>query len=418
MKGENHTSRPCADLSLLEFSPGGKRPLYHCAPLANRAYYLIMTIPLTRLVASLPSTIPFVGPETLERQLGKPFAARIGANESAFGMSALAMQAIAAGAAQAAWYGDPENHDLRAQLAAQHGVELDEICVDAGIDSLLGLLVRMVVEPGQSVVTSLGAYPTFNYHVAGFGGQLQTVPYRNDHEDPDALLARARETGAPLVYLANPDNPMGTWHPAATIASALQQIPAGSLLALDEAYAEFAPPGTLCPIDTRNDQVIRLRTFSKAHGMAGLRIGYAIAHRDLIAGLNRIRNHFGVNRLAQAAALASLQDADFLADVQRRVALGRDAIGTLAAEHGLTAIASATNFVAVDLGDSERASRLRSALQDYGVFIRMPGVAPLNRTVRIGVGTEAEHQWLTQVFGDALAIADGRLTDTAAGRAA
>ncbi len=367
-----------------------------------------MTIPLTRLVGSLPTTIPFVGPETLERQLGKPFTARIGANESAFGMSELARQAIARAVTHAAWYGDPENLELREALAAHHGVDPDEICVDAGIDSLLGLIVRMVVEPGQSVVTSAGAYPTFNYHVAGFGGQLQTVPYRFDHEDPQALLARASATDAPLIYLANPDNPMGTWHEPATIAATLQAVPDNSLLALDEAYAEFAPVGSLCPIDTSNERVIRLRTFSKAYGMAGMRIGYAIGHRALIGGLNRICNHFGVNRLAQAAALASLNDPVFLADVQDKVSQGRQAIAEMAARHGLKTLASATNFVAVDMGGHERAARLRSALQDFGVFIRMPGVAPLNRTVRIGVGSPAEQLWLDKVFGDALTVADQR----------
>lgn len=365
-----------------------------------------MTIPLTALVKSLPATIPFVGPETLERQLGKTFDARIGANESAFGMSPKAIDAIASAASRAAWYGDPENHELRRALAAHHGVQMDEICVDAGIDSLLGLIVRMLVMPGQSVVTSLGAYPTFNYHVAGFGGVLQTVPYAYDHEDPDALLARASETGAPLIYLANPDNPMGTWHPAATIASAIARVPENSVLALDEAYAEFAPADTIPAIETSNDRVIRLRTFSKAHGMAGLRIGYAIANAGLISGLNRIRNHFGVNRLAQAAALASLHDPAFLTRVTQQVHAGRDLIAQLASTYGLTTIASATNFVAVDMGDAGRAERLLAALRAQGVFVRMPGVTPLSRTVRIGIGSADELAHLTQVFGTALSVAD------------
>lgn len=365
-----------------------------------------MTVPLTKLVQSLPATIPFVGPETLERAIGKPFDARIGANESAFGLSVAAQEAIARNAHQVAWYGDPENHDLRAALAQLHGVRQDEICVDAGIDSLLGLIVRMLVEPGQAVVTSLGAYPTFNYHVAGFGGVLQLAPYQNDHEDPEALLARAYETKAPLVYLANPDNPMGSWHPAATVSDMVNRLPKGCVLALDEAYAEFAPAGTLPPIDTANDQVIRLRTFSKAHGLAGLRVGYAIANADLISGLNRIRNHFAVNRLAQVAALASLGDPAFLGAVVQQVASGRDQIAAMATAHGLKPLPSATNFVAIDMGDADRAAALRTALQARGIFIRMPGVAPLNRTVRIGVGTAAEQACLEQVFTQALAAAD------------
>ena len=159
-----------------------------------------MTIPFSTIVKNLPATTPFVGPETLERQQGKVFNARIGANESAFGQSPLAVAAMREAVAESHWYADPENYELRQALAQIHNVEIDEICVDAGIDSLLGLTVRMLIEPGQSVVTSHGAYPTLNYHVAGFGANLVTVPYRNCHEDPDALIAAAREHQAKLVY--------------------------------------------------------------------------------------------------------------------------------------------------------------------------------------------------------------------------
>jgi len=126
-------------------------------------------------------------------------------------MAASAMQEAIA---ESNYYADPENHELRQALAAKHDVDIDEICVDAGIDSLLGLTVRMLLEPGQTVVTSHGAYPTLNYHVAGFGANLVTVPYKNFHEDPDALVAASAEHSAKLVYIANPDNPMGTWHSA------------------------------------------------------------------------------------------------------------------------------------------------------------------------------------------------------------
>ena len=135
-----------------------------------------MTVKLTKIVDTLPATTPFVGPETLERQSGKKFSARIGANESSFGISPAAVAAMRDAVAESNWYADPENFDLRVALADKHDVDIDEICVDAGIDSLLGLTVRMLLEPGQTVVTSLGAYPTLNYHVAGFGAQLHTVP--------------------------------------------------------------------------------------------------------------------------------------------------------------------------------------------------------------------------------------------------
>ncbi len=359
-------------------------------------------IPFTELINSLPAATPFVGPETLERQRGARFLARIGANESAFGISPAAKEAMTRTLSETAWYGDPENFDLREALAAKHGVQANCICVDAGIDSLLGLTVRMLVSPGNAVVTSLGAYPTFNYHVAGFGGHLVTVPYKDDHEDTEALLSAAAGNRASVMYLSNPDNPMGTWHDANTIAKTIDAVPAGTILALDEAYAEFAPASVLPPIDTSNPQVMRFRTFSKAYGMAGARIGYVIAHPDLILGLNKIRNHFGVNRIAQAGALASLGDDSFLNSVTEQVSAGRQRIYDLATENNLSCIESATNFVAVDIGSPDKAKAVLDYLISHDVFVRMPGVEPLNRCVRIGVGTPEEHQALKKVFKNAV----------------
>lgn len=181
--------------------------------------------PFAPLVAGLPATVPFVGPETLERRRGMPFAARLGANESAFGPSPLAARAMREAVGQVWKYGDAPSFDLSHALAAHHRTTPDSIMVGEGIDGLLGNLVRMMVAPGDAVVTSDGAYPTFNYHVAGFGGVLHKVPYRDDAEDPDALVARAHATGARLLYLANPDNPMGTWHDGTVIAAMLDRLP-------------------------------------------------------------------------------------------------------------------------------------------------------------------------------------------------
>ncbi len=357
-------------------------------------------IPFTDLVAGLPAATPFIGPETLERQRGSAFDARIGANESAFGMSPKALQALIDEAPRSAWYGDAQSHDLRSALAEKHGVAPEEVLVGAGIDGILGNTVRMLAGPGTPVVTSAGAYPTFNYHVAGFGAALQTVPYRDDAEDPEAILAKMRETRAPLGYFANPDNPMGSWYEAETMQRLIDGVPDGAVLVLDEAYIEFAPDGTAPPIDTSNPKVMRMRTFSKAHGMAGLRIGYTIAHRDLITGLNKVRNHFEMTRVAQAAALASLRDPDFVAGVVAEVARGRAEYAETAARLGLRALASATNFVAIDMGrDGEYARAVLRALDAAGVFVRMPGVAPMDRCIRVTVGTAQDRA----IFAERLA---------------
>jgi histidinol-phosphate aminotransferase len=341
---------------------------------------------LTALAQSLPSTVPFVGPETQERAQGRAFGARLGANENVFGPSP---QAVRAMAETAQWmYGDPESYDLRHALAKHHSCTADHIIVGEGIDGLLGYLVRLFVADGDAVVTSDGAYPTFNYHVAGFGGTLHKVPYLNDHEDPTALFGKATETGAKLVYLANPDNPMGTWHKGEMLTAALDTLPSDCLLVLDEAYVETAPEGTAAQVNPDDPRVIRMRTFSKAYGMAGARVGYAIGHPELIAAFNKVRNHFGMNRAAQAGALAALQDQAYLSETLASIRDARNQITKIARENGLIAIRSATNFVSIDCGqDAAFAQRVLAALIKEGLFVRMPFVAPQNRCIRISCGT-------------------------------
>ncbi len=362
-----------------------------------------MAIPFTTTVQNLPATTPFVGPETLQRQSGKAFKLRIGANESAWGMSPKARAAMIEALHDSRFYADPESHDLRTALAEQHGVSIDEIAIDAGVDTLLGLLVRMLISPGDKVVTSFGGYPTFNYHVAGYGGDLQTVPYKGLYEDAEALLAATQSLQAPLVYFANPDNPMGTCHPADTVQCLIDGIPENSVLALDEAYIEFAAEGTAPAIDTSNPRVLRFRTFSKAWGMAGQRVGYAIGHRDVITGFNKTRNHFGLNRVAQIGALESLQDQDFLQQVITLNAAARERIMVMAAELGLYAEPSSTNFVAVDVGSKERATAMIAALAEREVFMRMPGVEPLNRYIRVGTCKAEDFDFFQHAFKDSLA---------------
>lgn len=262
--------------------------------------------------------------------------------------------------------------------------------VGEGIDGLLGYLVRLLIAPGDAVVTSNGAYPTFNFHVAGFGGTLHKAPYKGDHEDPEALLALARETGAKLIYLSNPDNPMGSHHPAGTITAMIDALPDDCLLILDEAYIDLAPPGTEPAIAPDDPRVIRMRTFSKGYGLAGLRVGYVLTAAPLAQAFDKVRNHFGVGRLAQAGALAALADQDWLRGVQGKVIAARAEVSRIARDHGLLPLASATNFVTVDCGrDGDFARRVLAALVEAGIFVRMPGAAPLDRCIRVSLGDEA-----------------------------
>ncbi|WP_255626392.1 pyridoxal phosphate-dependent aminotransferase [Phyllobacterium chamaecytisi] len=359
---------------------------------------------LIPLIDSLPSTVPFVGPEALERKRNRAFKARLGANESGFGPAPSVIAAIQDHAAEAWKYADPENFDLKHALATHLGVAPANIVVGEGVDTLLGLAVRQYVHEGTSVVTSLGAYPTFNFHVAGFGGRLVTVPYREDREDLEALLAAVKREQAPLVYLSNPDNPMGTWWEAAEIERFIDALPKDTMLILDEAYGETAPAGALPRINVSRPNVLRMRTFSKAYGLAGMRCGYAVGVEKQILAFDKIRNHFGMNKLTQIAALAALKDQDYLKAVIARIIAGRERIVQIAAKNDLAAIPSATNFVTIDCGrDGSYALAVLNALIDRDVFVRKPMAPGLDRCIRVSVGLDEELDCFEQQLPQALA---------------
>jgi histidinol-phosphate aminotransferase len=358
---------------------------------------------LRAAIEALPATVPFVGPEAQERASGKRFMARIGANECVFGPSPKAVAAMAAAEAELWKYADPEGHELRHALARHHGVQAGNIVLGGGIDGLLGIVARLFVEAGVAVVTSNGAYPTFNFHIAGNGGALHKIPYRDDREDIAALLDAAGRTRARILYLANPDNPMGTWWPAADVARAIETLPDDCLLLLDEAYGDFAPEATAPPIDAGDPRVLRFRTFSKAYGMAGARVGYCIGEKGLIAQFEKIRDHYGMNRTAEIGAMAALADQDWLRATVEKTAAARQRIAAIAKANGLAPIPSATNFVTIDCGrDSAYARAVLAGVLDRGVFIRMPGVEPLSRCIRVSAGQPADLDAFATALADTL----------------
>lgn len=361
---------------------------------------------LSALVESLPSFVPFVGPEAQERARGRSFRARLGANESIFGPSPKAVAAMREAAAENWMYSDPESHDLRAAIARFHGVGINNIVIGEGIDGLLGLAVKLAVDPGSAVVTSDGTYPTFNFHVAGGAGRLVKVPYRDDRQNLDALLDAVRRENARILYVSNPDNPMGSFWAADDLRSVIAALPDGVLFCLDEAYCDTAPQSELLPIDVGNARVLRFRTFSKAYGLAGARIGYCVGEEALIREFEKIRNHYGINRVGQIGALVALQDQHYLAEAVARIARARDIIAAIARDNGLEPLPSAANFVTIDCGrDGAFAKRVLDGVLERDVFARMPGVAPLNRCIRVSCGRDEDLAVFAEVLPLALAAA-------------
>ncbi len=353
----------------------------------------------TPLVDGLPAEIPFTAPERLERDHGRPVELRLGANESAFGVARGVREAMTSAVDRIAWYGDPESLELRDEIARRHDVTPENVSVGAGIDDLLGLAVRVLLEPDDVGIGPLGGYPMFPFHVAGYGGRVETVPYRDDRCDLPGLAAAARRHGARLVYLANPDNPSGSVVSAAEVAAFSDELPEGAVLLLDQAYAELSSAAAETPpIDDR--RVICLRTFSKAFGLAGARIGYALASPVIVGAFDKVRAHFAVNRVAQAGALASLRDRDFLERVRVENAAGLADYAALGAELGAPILPSATNFALFDFGTAERAEAVLAALDERMVFVRKPQVPNLDRCIRVSVGAPEERRHFGKILRD------------------
>ncbi len=353
----------------------------------------------TEIVRHLAPSTPFISPFAMERAMGRPFALRLGSNESAFGPPPKALVVISQTAERSAWYGDPESYDLRHKLSGIHHVDTEQILVASGIDELLGLSVRVLVNPGDSAVTTDGTYPTFAYHVHGYGGFLCVAPYASSMmPNLDALARLARETKAKMVYLANPDNPTGSWYPADAIQAFLDRVPEDCAVILDEAYIEFAPYTTALPLADHDRRLIRMRTFSKVYGLAGLRIGYLIADPDVVAAMNKIRLQYGVNAIAQAAALAALDDHQFVRNVTFEINRGREEYYNLALRLGLKSIPSSANFVCMDFGDARISEAIMEHLRQRAVFVRRAGPRPLEPLLRITVGTPSERKSFARIL--------------------
>ncbi|UXN05621.1 aminotransferase class I/II-fold pyridoxal phosphate-dependent enzyme [Bartonella sp. HY761] len=350
-------------------------------------------------IDNIPLAVPFVGPETLERQSGHNFLARIGANENGFGPAPSVLNAIANGIADIWHYSDPTNYEIRQKLANFYDVELENIAIDAGADTLLGLIVRQFVGKGDKVINCLGGYPTFNYHVTAYGGLVISVPYRDYRSDLLALLEAAKANDAKIIYLANPDNPLGSWHESCELEQFMAAIPENILLVLDEAYGETAPDGTLPPMLPLRPNVLRVRTFSKAYGLAGMRCGYVIGDKHLLSGFDKIRDHFSLSILTQKAAVAALEDQVYLHGAISNIIASRRRLHAIALEFGFIPLASATNFVTMDCQRGNVfAHNLLIELQNRGVFIRKPAVPGLDHLIR--VSTAPDH--IIDIFEEAL----------------
>lgn len=314
---------------------------------------------------------------------------KLASNENPFGPSPRALEAASRALAGMNWYPDGGTVALRERLAALFGLRRANIILGNGSDEVIMLLALAYLEPGDEAVLATPPYMIYRNAIHMAGGRPIGVPLRDSTHDLEAMAA-AITVRTKVVFVANPHNPTGTVVTAPVLRHFATQVPPSTLLVVDEAYHDFVDDalrhsGRALLHEYPN--VVALRTFSKAYGLAGLRAGYALAHPDVIATLDRIRPPFDLNLAAQAAALAALDDTAYVARVVMETRSGRARLLEIARRHGLEAIPSQANFVLMRVSDSLACTE---ALQRRGVIVRPGENLGVPGWIRVSVGTHAD----------------------------
>ena len=360
-------------------------------------------------VAPLPVYNAGLSSDAVRARYGVTDIARLASNENPYGASPAVGRALAGLAEQVAWYPDAACTALRSAIAAGSGAQPGEIVVGNGSEDILQMLCQAFLSPGDRVLTLLPSFGLHEIYPRMMGATVEMLPVTQALAfDVDAWCA-AVATGPKLVLLPNPSNPVGCMLDAAGFARLVAAVPAGTLLVVDEAYVEYARlspgfPDALAVLRAQARPWIVLRTFSKAWGLAGLRVGYGIASdAALVQMLDRVRTPFNVNAAAQAAALAAWGDAAHMAQAVARTVAERRVLEQQLHGLGIAGLrwaASATNFLFVDLG--RPAGPVADALLARGIIVKPWKEAGWTHYLRVTVGLPADNTRFVQALGETL----------------
>jgi histidinol-phosphate aminotransferase len=319
---------------------------------------------------------------------------KLASNENPLGMPESARQAMLKAMAEIGRYPDSNGFDLKAAISAKYDVPQDWITLGNGSNDILELAARAFVQQGQSVVFAQYSFAVYPLATQAVGARAIVVQAKNYGHDLQAM-AQAIEVDTKLVFIANPNNPTGTFLPAAEIEDFMQKVPTHVAVVLDEAYNEYLEPQQQYDSIAwvrRYPNLLVSRTLSKAYGLAGLRIGFGIAQPHITDLLNRIRQPFNVNSMAQAAAVAALTDAAFLQKSAELNAQGYRQLTEAFDAMGLRYVPSCGNFVLVKVGDDDAAgARINLALLKQGIIVRPVGNYGLPQWLRISIGLPEEN---------------------------
>jgi histidinol-phosphate aminotransferase len=342
-------------------------------------------------ISDLKPYVPGKPLSELERELGITESIKLASNENPLGASPRVAQAIEAALPELARYPDGGGFELRQALAQKHGVAADCITLGNGSNDVLDMVARVFLQPGTESLFSQYAFAVYPISSQAAGARLVIAPARDYGHD----LAAMRKLVGPetrVVWIANPNNPTGTWLARDDLYEFLCDLPPEVMLVLDEAYTEYVAdadyPDGIQWLEAFPNLIVT-RTFSKAYGLASLRLGYALSHPDVADLLNRVRQPFNVNSLAQVAALAALADDDFIAESVAVNQAGMDQLVAGVESLGLSYIPSVGNFLCVDFGRD--ATPIDQALLQRGCITRPLANYGMPNHLRVTIGREAEN---------------------------
>jgi histidinol-phosphate aminotransferase len=335
---------------------------------------------------------PGLDPEQVRTRFGVSRVVKLASNENPLGTSRKALESAQRALHNMSLYPDG-GLALRRKLADRFGLKLDNVIVGAGSEGIMANVVRTFLCDDDEVLTTEAAFGGFQVLARGRGVAYRTVPYRNWSYDLRALADAITER-TKLIYLANPNNPTGTFFTRETFEAFHARVPERVLIILDEAYFEFAmhEPSYPDSMQYRFDNVITLRTFSKAYGLAAARIGYGFAHGDLISILLKIKLPFEPSGVASAAALGALDDSEFVQQTVDNNCEGLRFLTRSLRAMDLEVVSSAANFVMIVFGTEEEADQTFEQLLQYGVIVRSLKATGLPRCLRISVGSPEENE--------------------------
>lgn len=341
--------------------------------------------------------------EETQRELGLKEVIKLASNENPLGPSPKAVEAIRKNVSGVNRYPDARGFYLKRKIAKYLNVKPANIVLGNGSDELIDIIIKTFVEEDENIITAEATFLEYEIISRVNSRKITAVPLRYFKYDLEAIKKKI-DKKTKLIFIANPNNPTGTYITKVEAEDFIRDLPPNILLVLDEAYDVFVDaqdfPNGLNYLSNKN--IIVLKTFSKAYGLAGLRIGYAVADSELVSGMEKVRQPFNVNALAQAAATAALEDKKFLKKTRRIILEGKDYLYDALNKLGIAYVPSVANFILIDTGKDGMA--LCKDMLKYGVIVRDMQQYGLKNFIRVTIGTKKENERFIKVLKEAMEV--------------